>query len=129
MLTILLLTTAAGGLIGTASGLTAFAVTSSDKVAQTQLPPAIQQQLDQLSAKISGSADRAAAQVEQTTPEERTAQARQVGERAAKGGAIGAAAAAVALILGALAAAFGGSAGQRYPFRERYITERHAPAA
>jgi hypothetical protein len=129
MLTILLLTTAAGGLIGAASGLTAFAVTSSDKVAQTQLPPAIQQQLDQLSAKISGSADRAAAQAEQTTPEERTAQARQVGGRAAKGGAIGAAAAAVALILGALAAAFGGSTGQRYPVLERYTTERHAPAA
>src|SRR4029450_10373926 len=39
MLTILLLTTAAGGLIGTASGLASFAVDQSDRVSRTQLPP------------------------------------------------------------------------------------------
>src|SRR5215208_8534055 len=48
MLTILLLTTAAGGLIGTASGLANFTVSNSDKVSRTQLPPAVQQQIDQL---------------------------------------------------------------------------------
>jgi hypothetical protein len=127
MLTMLLLTTAAGGLIGAASGLAGFAVTSSDKVSQSSLPPAIQQQIDQLRSQLNQSADRAATQAQQMTPEERAAEARQVGERAAKGGALGTGAAALGLILGALAAAFGGSAGQRYPVREAYIAERRVP--
>ena len=47
MLTILLLTTAAGGLIGTASGLASFAVNNGDKVSRTRLSAAVQQQIDQ----------------------------------------------------------------------------------
>src|SRR5437762_6452074 len=124
MLTILLLTTAAGGLIGTASGLANFAVSNSDKVSRTQLPPAVQQQIDQLTAQARQSADQAASQAQQTTPEQKTAEARQVAERAAKGGAVGTGAAALGLILGALAAAFGGKTGERYPVREVYADER-----
>jgi hypothetical protein len=126
MLTILLLTTAAGGLIGTASGLASFAVNNSDKVSRTQLPPAVQQQIDQFTAQANVSVDQAAAQAEQTTPERKAAEVRQVGQRAAKGGAVGTGAAALGLILGALAAAFGGKAGGRYPVREMYLDERRA---
>src|SRR4029077_10141381 len=79
MLTILLLTTAAGGLIGTASGLASFAVDKTDTVSRTQLPPAIQQQIDQLMAQARASAHQAAAQAQQTTPEQNAAEARQVG--------------------------------------------------
>jgi hypothetical protein len=124
MLTILLLTTAAGGLIGTASGLANFAVSNSDGVSRTQLPAAVQQQIDQLTAQARHSADQAATQAQQTTPEQKTAEARQVAERAAKGGALGTGAAALGLILGALAAAFGGKTGERYPVREVYADER-----
>jgi hypothetical protein len=46
-----------------------------------------------------------------------------VGQRAAKGGAVGTGAAAFGLILGALAAAFGGKTGARYPVREVYVDE------
>jgi len=124
MLTILLLTTAAGGLIGTASGLASFAVNNSDKASRTQLPPAVQQQIDQFTAQTKGSADQAAAQAQQTTPEQKAAEAREVGQRAAKGGAVGTGAAALGLILGALAAAFGGKAGGRYRVREVDVDER-----
>jgi hypothetical protein len=124
MLTILLLTTAAGGLIGTASGLASFAVNNSDKVSQTQLPPAVQQQIDQFTAQARGSAGQAAAQAQQTTPDQKAVEARQVGQRAAKGGAVGTGAAALGLILGALAAAFGGKTGGRYPVREVDMDER-----
>jgi hypothetical protein len=126
MLTILLLTTAAGGLIGTASGLASFAVSNSDKVSRTQLPPAVQEQIDQLTAQARQSTDQAAAQAQQTTPEQKTAEAREVVERAAKGGAVGTSAAALGLILGALAAAFGGKTGERYPVREVCADERRA---
>jgi hypothetical protein len=57
-LTILLLTTAAGGLIGTASGLASFAVNNSDKVSRTELPPAVQQQIDQFTAQARGAPTR-----------------------------------------------------------------------
>jgi hypothetical protein len=124
MLTILLLTTAAGGLIGTASGLANFAVNNSDKVSRTQLPPAVQQQIDQLAGQAKVSADQAAAQAQQTTPDQKAAEAREVGQRAAKGGAVGTGAAALGLILGALAAAFGGKTGARYPVREMNADER-----
>jgi hypothetical protein len=124
MLTILLLTTAAGGLIGTASGLASFAVGNSDRVSRTQLPPAVQQQIDQLAEQARVSADQAAAQAQQTTPEQKAAEARQVGQRAAKGGAVGTGAAALGLILGALAAAFGGKTGARYSVRDVYVDER-----
>jgi MFS family permease len=124
MLTILLLTTAAGGLIGTASGLASFAVGSSDRLSRTQLPPAVQQQIDQLVGQASVSANQAAAQAQQTTPEQKTAEARELGQRAAKGGAVGTGAAALGLILGALAAAFGGKTGGRYPVRKMNVDER-----
>ena len=123
MLTILLLTTAAGGLIGTASGLASFAVNNSEKVSRTQLPPVVQQQIDQFTAQASVSADQAAAKAQQATPEQKAAEARQVGERAAKGGAVGTGAAALGLILGALAAAFGGKTGGRYPVRGMLMDE------
>jgi hypothetical protein len=123
MFTILLLTTAAGGLIGTASGLASFAVDKSDKVSPSQLPPAVQQQIDQLMAQARASADQAAARAQQTSPEQKAAEVREVGERAAKGGAVGTGAAAFGLILGALAAAFGGKTGARYPVREVYMDE------
>ena len=70
------------------------------------------------------SADQAAAQAQQTTPEQKAADARQVGQRAAKGGAVGTGAAALGLILGALAAAFGGKTGSRYPIREVHMDDR-----
>jgi hypothetical protein len=126
MLTILLLTTAAGGLIGTASGLANFAVGNSDRVSWTQLPPTVQQQIDQLAGQARVSADRTAAEAQQNAPEQKAADARQVGQRAAKGGAVGTGAAALGLILGALAAAFGGKTGARYPVREVYVDERRA---
>jgi len=63
MFTILLLTTAAGGLIGTASGLANFAVGNSDRLSRTHLPPAVQQQIDQLAGQARVSADQAAAKV------------------------------------------------------------------
>ncbi|MGI9114383.1 MAG: hypothetical protein DLM52_08340 [Chthoniobacterales bacterium] len=122
MLTIMLLTTAAGGLIGAASGLASFTASNSDKASQVQLPPAIQQQLDQLKTQASQSADQAAVQAQQTDPETRAVRAREAGERAAKGGAVGTGGAALGLILGALAAAFGGKTGQRYPVREVHET-------
>ena len=128
-LTILLLTTAAGGLVGAASGLGAFAVSNSDKMSRTQLPPTVQQQLDQLSAQARQTADQAAAQAQQTTPEQKAAQAREVGQRAAKGGALGTAAAAVGLILGALASAFGGKVGQRLLVREVQMEDERRTAA
>jgi hypothetical protein len=124
MLTIALLTTAAGGLIGTASGLASFAASNSDKVSRTQLPPAVQQQIDQLTAQARLNADQAAAQAQQTTPEQKAAEARQVGQRAVEGGAVGTGAAAIGLILGALAAAFGGRTGRRYPIGEGYVEQR-----
>ena len=43
------------------------------------------------------------------------------GQRAAKGGAVDTGAAALGLILGALAAAFGGKTGGRYPVREAHM--------
>jgi len=125
VLTIMLLTTAAGNLIGAASGLANFAASNSDKAAGMQLPPALQQQLDQVKAQASQSADEAATQAQQATPEEQAAKARKAGRAAAKGGAIGSGGASLSLILGALAAAFGGKTGQRYPFRDDYkIAER-----
>jgi hypothetical protein len=116
--TIMLLTTAAGGLIGAASGLAAFTAQNSSQV---QLPPAVQQQLDQLKAQVNQSADQAVAQAQ--APDAQTqADLKKAGRRAAKGGAVGTGGAALALILGALAAAFGGNTGQRYPVREVYET-------
>jgi hypothetical protein len=99
-------------------------VGNSDRFSGTQLPPAVQQQIDQLTAQTRLSADQAAAQAQQTTPEQKAAEARQVGQRAAKGGAVGTGAAALGLILGALAAAFGGKTGGRYPVLEGYVDER-----
>jgi hypothetical protein len=124
-LTLLLLATAAGGLVGAASGLGAFAVSNSDKMSRTQLPPTIQQQVDQLTAQARDSADQTAAQAQAMTPEQREAQAREIGQRAAKGGAAGTGAAAIGLILGALAAAIGGKVGQRLPFAETKIEEEN----
>ena len=124
MITIALLTTAAGRLIGSASGLANFAASNIDKAAQTQLPPGVQQQLDRLQAQASQTADQAAVQAQQagqqtqaavqqpgTQPVE--AKARNAADRAASGGAVGTGSAALALVLGALAAAFGGKMGQR----------------
>ena len=92
---------------------------NSDKVSRTQLPPAVQQQIDQFTGQANVSADKAAAQAQQTRPEQKAAEARQVGQRSAKGGAVDTGAAALSLILGALAAAFGGKTGGRYPFAKR----------
>src|SRR5437763_5645625 len=122
-LTLLLLATAAGGLVGAASGLGAFAVSNSDKMSRTQLPPTVQQQVDQLTTQARQNADQTAAQAQAMTPEQRDAQARELGQRAAKGGAAGSGAAAIGLILGALAAAIGGKIGQRLPFAETEIEE------
>ncbi len=120
LLTLMLLTTAAGQLIGAASGLANFAVSNSDKASQVQLPPALQQQVDQFKSQASQSADQTAAQAQATDPQTRDAQARQAGQKAAKGGAVGTGAAAFAMILGALAAAFGGKTGQRHFLRDGY---------
>ncbi len=120
LLTLMFLTSAAGRLIGTASGLADFAVSNSGKASQASLPPAIQQQVDQLKAQASTTADQAAAQAQSTDPATRDAQARQVGEKAATGGAVGSGAAAFGMILGAVAAAFGGKLGQRHPLRDDF---------
>jgi hypothetical protein len=117
--TVMLLTTAAGALIGAGAGLASFATSNANQASSMSLPPAVQQQLDQLKAQASQSADELAAQAQQPDAETQ-ARAREVGQRAAKGGAVGAGGAALALILGALAAAGGGRTGQRYPVREVY---------
>ncbi len=111
--TLMLLTSAAGQLVGAASGLTNFAASNSDKGSRLPLPPVVQQQLDQLQTKASQSADQAAAQAQATDPATVKAKARDAGQKAAKGGAVGTGGAALAMILGALAAAFGGKAGER----------------
>ena len=118
--TLMLLTSAAGQLIGAASGLTNFAANHSDKASQLQLPPALQQQVDQLKAQASQSADQAAVQAQTMGPQTREAQARDVGQKAAKGGAVGSGAAALAMILGAIAAAVGGKVGQHDPRRSSH---------
>ncbi len=69
MLTIWLLTTAVGRLAGAASGLADFAASNSDKAAQVQLPPALQQQIDQLKAQATQSADHASVQAQQRAQE------------------------------------------------------------
>lgn len=112
LLTLGLLTTAAGQLIGAASGLTNFAINNSDRT--NQLPPTLQQQVDSLKAQ----ADQSATQAQSTDPQTREAQARDAGEKAAKGGAVGTGAAAFGMILGAIAAALGGGAGERTPRRD-----------
>lgn len=111
LLTLMLLTTAAGQLVGAASGLTNFAVNKDNKV--SILPPALQQQVDQLKGQVNQSADQAVAQAQATDPQTREAQARDVGQKAATGGAVGTGAAALAMILGAVAAAVGGRTGER----------------
>lgn len=118
LLTLLLLTTAAGQLIGAASGLTNFAVSNSDRT--PRLPPALQQQVDQLKTQASESVDQATAQAQSTDPATRDAQARVAGQKAAKGGAVGTGVAAFGMILGAIAAALGGRAGERSPRRDVY---------
>ena len=111
-------------LIGTASGLASFAASNSDRVSRTQLPAAVQQQIDQLTAQARLNVDQAVAQAQQITPEQKAAEARQVGQRAVEGGAVGTGAAALGLILGALAAAFGGRTGGQYPVGEGYVEQR-----
>ena len=120
LLMLMLLTTAAGQLIGTASGLTNFALSNSDKSSQLQLPPALQQQLDQLKSQASQTTDQAAAQTQATDPQVREAQVRDAGQKVAKGGAVGTGAAAFGMILGALAAGLGGKIGQRTTQRDGY---------
>lgn len=114
LMTVLLLTTAAGSLIGAASGLTNFAVSNSGKASGIRLPAALQQQVDQLKTQANQSADQATAQAQSTDPAARDAQVRDAGQKAAKGGAVGTGAAALGMMLGALAAAVGGKAGQRH---------------
>ena len=88
LLTLVLLTTAAGQLIGAASGLTNFAVSNSDKT--SRLPAALQQPIEQLKNQASQSAAQAAVQAQSTDSQTREAQA-----------------------LGAIAAALGGRTGER----------------
>ena len=130
LLTLMLLTTAAGQLIGAASGLTNFAVSNSDKT--SQLPPALRQPIEQFKDQAGQTTDQAAAQAQTTDPQTREAKARDAGEKAAKGGAVGTGAAAFAMILGAIAAALGGRTGERtlrhdvydLPAEERSVSER-----
>lgn len=127
LLMLMLLTTAVGQLIGAASGLTNFAVNNSDKTSQLRLPPALQQQVDQLKTQANQATDQAAAQAQATDPQVREAQARDAGEKAAKGGAIGSGAAALGMILGAIAAALGGKMGQRGSRHLAYETDDAEP--
>jgi hypothetical protein len=115
LLMLLLLTTAAGQLIGAASGLTNFAANNSNKSTPLQLPPALQQQLDQLKSQATQATDQTATQAQASDPQVREAQVRGAGQKAAKGGAVGTGAAAFGMILGAIAAGLGGKAGQRVP--------------
>ena len=123
LLMLMLLTTAAGQLIGAASGLTNFVVNNSDKTSQLRLPPALQQQLAQLKSQTSQTTDQAAAQAQATDPQVREAQVRDAGQKAAKGGAVGTGAAAFGMILGAIAAALGGKMGQRASRHNVYDTD------
>lgn len=122
--TLMLLTSAAGRLVGAASGLANFAASNSDKASRLPLPPAVQQQVDQLQTQASQSADQATRQAQATDPATREAQARDAGQKAAKGGAVGTGAAALAMVLGALAAAFGGKVGERELPSESVIRRR-----
>ncbi|MEP6937585.1 MAG: hypothetical protein ABI871_05895 [Chthoniobacterales bacterium] len=123
MLTVMLLTSAAGRLVGTASGLANFVANKSDKAQ-------LQSAASNASAKARQKADelQAAAQQPGEQPIERDAKV--TANRAAKGGAVGTGAAAFGLILGALAAAFGGKTGQQHSWRrnDREETETgHVP--
>lgn len=110
LLTLVLLTTAGGQLIGAASGLTNFAVNNNAKL-QSLLPSSVQSQVSQ-------AADQTSARVQSTDPATRDAQARDIEQKTATRGAVGAGAAALAMILGALAAAFGGKLGESNPRRD-----------
>lgn len=105
ILTLMLLTSAAGRLVGSASGLANFAANNADK-------GQLQSAANDASSKARQKADelRAAARQPGEQPIERDAKV--AADRAAKGGAMGTGAAALGLILGALAAAFGGKTGQ-----------------
>jgi hypothetical protein len=122
--TLMLLTSAAGRLVGAASGLANFAASNSDKASRLPLPPTVQRQVDQLQTQTSQSVDQAARDAEATDPGTREAQARDAGQKAAKGGAVGTGAAALAMILGALAAAYGGKLGERELPRESVTRQR-----
>ena len=108
LLTVVLLTTAIGGLIGTASGLGNFA---NNAGAGSDMLRATRQTVDRARA---------------TTTEQ---QAREKADAAAKGTAAGTGAAALGLILGAVAAAFGGKFGERHLGRYDAVGERSASAA
>ena len=138
-LTLLLLTTAAGRLIGTASGLANFAAANTNKLAQVQLPPVVQRQLDQLQAQARQTTEETAATAEKKAAEAEEAakkpgdqpieqEAKAAAEKATESGAAGSFGAALAMILGALAAGLGGKVGHRNPSQYIQHIEQRSPA-
>ena len=116
LLTVMLLSGAAGRAFSGATGLAQFAAQSAP-AAQQQAPNLVanlQSQVQNATNQAQGTANdpNARAQAEQ--------QAREVGDKAAKGGAMGSLGGALALILGALAAGMGGSNG-----RKSFLTSNH----
>ena len=131
LLTLMFLTSAAGRLVGTASGLARYATQGAGQASQlqSQLPPALQQPLNQLQAQAQQGASQAATEAQRKAQEAQAAarqpgeqpierQAKEAGKQAAQTGAAGSFGAVLALVLGALAAAFGGKSGQRHPIHE-----------
>jgi hypothetical protein len=104
LLSILMLTSAIGSALAGATGLARFA---------TNLVPQVQQRASEAASTLQNQANN---QGNQPTPQQEQ-QAREVGEKAATGGAIGAFGTAACLLLGALAASFGGHLGRRSHFR------------
>jgi len=100
VLTIVLLSTAVGGLIGTASGLANFAANNG---ASAEVRRATRQATDRTSAPRPTDAATA--------------------EKAVKSGAAGTGGAALGLILGAVAAAFGGKMGERHVGRRAFASD------
>ncbi|HEX8310305.1 MAG TPA: hypothetical protein VF614_03235 [Chthoniobacteraceae bacterium] len=117
LITIMLLSGAAGRLVSGASGIAKMA-SNAEMPAGIQLPPQVQSAVDQAQSQAQQKADQAAAQAQATANDPQARQqaeqkAKEVGEKAAEGGAAGSFGAALALILGAAAAGIGGKSGHR----------------
>ncbi len=106
VLTLMLLTSAIGRLVGAASGLTRFAAQQMPQATQVQIPAQLQQMLNQLQAQQSG----------QPLPP----QAEQAVDTAAGRTSAGAFWTAFTLLLGAAAAAFGGKLGRQNSLHDEH---------
>lgn len=140
LLTLMFLTTGVGRLVGTATWMARFAVQSGNQASQVQLPPALQLQLNQLLAQAQQGAAQASTEAQKKLQEAQAAarqpgeqpierQAKEAEKQAAQTGAAGSFGAVLALVLGALAAGFGGRSGQRYPIHRDLEVVEHKTTA